>query len=129
MNLLLIVSGKKSEIIKVNNLESDIKIKKIDEKDLSRFSFINSLIKQDKIDKLYFSVYSIDYLRFEFFMKLFLFLNNLPGEIIDQSGRSIKFSKFKFLLKDFPKFFLESFLSVFVVIYYHIIFAFKSEKI
>lgn len=129
MNLLLIVSGKKSEIIKVNNLESDIKIKKIDEKDLSRFSFINSLIKQDKIDKLYFSVYSIDYLRFEFFMKLFLLINNLPGEIIDQSGRRIKFSKFMFLLKDFPKFLLESFLSVFVVIYYHIIFAFKSEKI
>jgi len=129
MNLLLIVSGKKSEIIKVNNLESDIKIKKIDEKDLSRFSFINSLIKQDKIDKLYFSVYSIDYLRFEFFMKLFLLINNLPGEIIDQSGRSIKFSKSKFIFKDFPKFLLESFLSVFVVIYYHIIFAFKSEKI
>ena len=129
MNLLLIVSGKKSDIIKVNNLESDIKIKKIDEKDLSRFSFINSLIKQDKIDKLYFSVYSIDYLRFEFFMKLFLLINNRPGEIIDQSGRRIKFSKFRFLLKDFPKFLLESFLSVFVVIYYHIIFAFKYEKI
>lgn len=129
MNLLLIVSGKKSDIIKVNNLESDIKIKKIDEKDLSRFSFINSLIKQDKIDKLYFSVYSIDYLRFEFFMKLFLLINNIPGEIIDQSGRRIKFSKFRFLLKDFPKFLLESFLSVFVVIYYHIIFAFKYEKI
>lgn len=129
MNLLLIVSGKKSEIIKINNLESDIKIKKIDEKDLSKFSYINSLIKSEKIEKLYFSVYSIDYLRFSFFMNLYLFLNNLPGEIIDQSGRKLQFSKLRFIFSDLPKFCIESFLSIFIVIYYHLIFSFKSEKI
>lgn len=129
MNLLLIVSGKKSEIIKINNLESDIKIKKIDEKDLSKFSYINSLIKSEKIEKLYFSVYSIDYLRFSFFMNLYLLLNNLPGEIIDQSGRKLQFSKLRFIFSDLPKFCIESFLSIFIVIYYHLIFSFKSEKI
>ena len=55
MDLLLIVSGKKSEIIIANKLSENIKSIKIDEKDLSNFGFINSIIRKEKIDNLYFS--------------------------------------------------------------------------
>ena len=129
MDLLLVVSGKISEILDANKLDSNISIKKIDEKDLSKFSYINTIINKNKIDKLLFSVYSLDYLRFSFFMKLFLFKNKLNGGIIDQSGRKIMFNKRTFIFKDIPMFLIEAVFSIFVVLYYQLIFLFKSEKI
>ncbi len=129
MDLLLVVSGKISEILIANNINKNIKIKKIDEKDLSKFSYINSLIKDEEIENLLFSVYNLDYLRFSFFMKFFLYKNNLKGAIIDQNGRQIKFSKTSFIIKDIPLFILEIISSIFVVFYYQIKFLFKSEKL
>lgn len=129
MDLLLVVSGKISEILIANNINKNIKIKKIDEKDLSKFSYINSLIKDEEIENLLFSVYNLDYLRFSFFMKFFFYKNNLKGAIIDQNGRQIKFSKTSFIIKDIPLFILEIISSIFVVFYYQIKFLFKSEKL
>jgi hypothetical protein len=129
MDLLFVVSGKISEIIKANDLDNNIKIKKIDEKDLSKFDFITTMIKEERVENLLFSVYSLDYLRFSFFMKYFLFKNNLNGAIIDQFGRRLSFNKTSFLLKDLPLFIFEILFSIFVVIYYQAIFSFKSEKI
>ncbi len=129
MDLLLIVSGKKSEIIIANKLSENIKSIKIDEKDLSNFGFINSIIRKEKIDNLYFSVYSLDYLRFSFFMKMFFLINLLEGSIIDQFGKQIKYNILSFLFIDFPKFIFEAIFSIFVIIYYKIKFSFKGEKI
>lgn len=129
MDLLFVVSGKISEIIKANNLDNNIKIKKIDEKDLSKFDFITSIIKEEKVKNLLFSVYSLDYLRFPFFMKYFLFKNNLNGSIIDQFGRRISFNKISFMFRDLPLFLIEILFSTFVLIYYQTLFLFKSEKI
>lgn len=128
-NLLLIVSGKKEEIIKNNNFPADIISKKIDEKDLSDFKKINKLIKKEEAEKIYFSVYSIKYLRFLFFMKLFIFLNGMKGSIIDQSAQEIKFNLFTFIFIDIPKFIFEIIVSVFVVIFYSLRFIAKGEKI
>lgn len=129
MDLLLIVSGKKSEIIKINNLDNNIKSIKIDEKDLSNFKFINNIIKSNKPNQLYFSVYSLDYLRFSFFMKMFFFINGLSGGIIDQFGSSIGYKTLSFIILEIPKFILEALFSVIVIIYYKIVFTFKSEQI
>lgn len=128
-SLLLIVSGKKEEIIKNNNFPADIISKKIDEKDLSDFKKINKLIKKERAEKIYFSVYSIKYLRFLFFMKLFIFLNGLKGSIVDQSAQEIKFNLFNFIFIDIPKFIFEIIVSVFVVIFYSLRFIAKGEKI
>lgn len=129
MELLLVVSGKKSEIIKINNLPENINSKKIDEKDLSNFGYVNKLIKSEKINKIYFSVYSLDYLRFSFFMKLFCLLNGINGEIIDQFGRKIEYKTLPFIFIDIPKFIIEILFSALVVIYYQAKFIFKGEKI
>lgn len=129
MELLLVVSGKKSEIIKINNLPENIISKKIDEKDLSNFGYVNKLIKNEKINKIYFSVYSLDYLRFSFFMKLFCLLNGIKGEIIDQFGRKIEYKTLPFIFIDIPKFIIEILFSALVVIYYQAKFIFKGEKI
>ncbi len=120
-SLILLLSGNKDKIIAAHNLDaSNLDIVKIDEKDLINFSLILNTIISKKYKQIIFSVYSNNYLRFSFFMKLYLLLTNNKGFIIDEFGNKITFSTFVFIFKDTPIFITEVLFSFFIVLFYQL---------
>ena len=120
-SLILLLSGNKDKIIAAHNLDaSNLDVVKIDEKDLINFSLILNTIKSKKYKQIIFSVYSNNYLRFSFFMKLYLLLTNNKGFIIDEFGNKITFSTFVFIFKDTPIFITEVLFSFFIVLFYQL---------
>lgn len=106
--------------------DSSVSHIKIDEKDLSRFSFIRKIIKKDRYDEIIFASADLRYQRFTFIILTFIFLSKTKkGQIIDNSGNFIKFNLMHYVLADIPMFLFEILISTFVVSYFHIKFSIK----
>ena len=122
MKLLLLISGNKDMLSNFfGQTPDDFVIEKIDEKDLSRFAFIRTIIKRNRYDDIYFGTLDIKYQRFTFFIHTFILLSHArKGAIIDSLGRMNKFSFVKYFFRLLPLFLIESIASVFVVIYFYI---------
>jgi hypothetical protein len=105
--------NKIKEVIK--NIDFDLV--KIDEKQLIDFKLILSEISKTQYDNIYFYVINIDYQRFQFFCKLYIFCSNTKsGGIIDQNLKSIKYKTSNFMFKDIPFFLVELLASITVVL-------------
>ncbi len=109
-------------MIKNTNLNNqNIKIIKIDEKDLAKPKKIIKLLKSGDYSNVYFGTIDLRFLRFEFFMKLYMLLSfHWNGAIIDEKGNRINFSLIKFLLIDIPKIIVEVIASVWQIIFHHL---------
>lgn len=119
MDLILLLSGNKDKIIEKHGLDhNNVEVVKIDEKELIQFSRLVKLIKNKKYRNIYFGVYDIKYLRFEYFINLILLFSNKKGAIVDQFGIEQNSNKLKLILIQTPLFILEAFLSLVVVIYF-----------
>ena len=120
MNLLLLITGNKDLIISANSLR-DVEIIKIDEKQLSNFKYVNSLVNKSDYSSIYFGSLDNNFQRFQYFMKTFILLSKAKnGSIIDELGTSNTFSFFKYLSIETPKFALELLLSGIIAVYFHI---------
>lgn len=119
MDLILLLSGNKDKIIEKHGLDpNNVEVVKIDEKELIQFSRLVKLIKNKKYRNIYFGVYDIKYLRFEYFINLILLFSNKKGAIVDQFGIKQTSKKLNLILIQTPLFILEAFLSLVVVIYF-----------
>jgi hypothetical protein len=118
MNLLINLVGNAEQMILANNLDkSNFEIIKIDEKELSKPKFMLNLIKRKKYENVYFGTIDLNFQRFQFFIKLYLFLSFYwKGAIIDEKGDKEIFNLFKFLFISIPLFIFEVIYSVIVVI-------------
>ncbi|OGU58494.1 MAG: hypothetical protein A2X64_01225 [Ignavibacteria bacterium GWF2_33_9] len=121
MKLLILLIGNADKIIRANSLdESDLEIVKLDEKVLSKPGTILRLMKVKKYENVYFGTIELRFQRFQTFMKIYLFLAGIwKGALLDEYGKSNKFSLAKFIFKEIPLFFLEIILSGLLVIIYH----------
>ncbi len=123
MNLLINLVGNAEQMIFANNLDTtNCEIVKLDEKELSNPKHILSLIKGKDFENVYFGTIDLNFQRFQFFIKLYLFLSFYwKGAIIDEKGdNKILFSLVHFLFVDIPLIVVEIFASVYLAIYYHI---------
>jgi len=122
VELLVNLIGNAGEMIKNTNLNNqNIKIIKIDEKDLAKPKKIIKLLKSGDYSNVYFGTIDLRFLRFEFFMKLYMLLSfHWNGAIIDEKGNKINFSLIKFLLIDIPKIIVEVIASVWQIIFHHL---------
>jgi hypothetical protein len=120
VELLVNLIGNAGEMIKNTNLNNqNIKIVKIDEKDLAKPKKIIKLLKSGDYSNVYFGTIDLRFLRFEFFMKLYMILTlNWKGKIIDEKGNQIKFNILHFIFIDIPKIIIEIIASVFQIIIY-----------
>jgi hypothetical protein len=118
MNLLINLVGNAEQMILANNLDkSNFEIIKIDEKELSKPKFMLNLIKRKKYENVYFGTIDLNFQRFQFFIKLYLFLSFYwKGAIIDEKGDKEIFNLFKFLFISIPLFIFEMIYSAIVVI-------------
>lgn len=124
MDLLFLVSGNKNQVLESQKLSlssllsNNIEVVKIDEKELIHLMKMVKKIKSANYSNVYFAVYDIKYLRFEYFMKLTLIVSYQKGYIIDQFSRNITINRFKFCFYDTPLFLLETFVSSLILLYY-----------
>jgi hypothetical protein len=121
VELLVNLIGNAGEMIKNTNLNNqNIKIIKIDEKDLAKPKKIIKLLKSGDYSNVYFGTIDLRFLRFEFFMKLYMILTlNWKGKIIDEKGNQIKFNILHFIFIDIPKIIIEIIASVWYIIFHH----------
>ncbi len=121
MDLLIQINGKKDIIIDSNKLDiNNLDIIKIDEKDLAKPKKIIRLINSKKYDNVLYGCVDLEFQRFQYFMKLYIFLSKVKkGRIIDESGNVNEFRLAKFIFKETPNFKLELFISFFTVIFYY----------
>lgn len=122
MELLVNLIGNAQKMIESNNLKSEnIKIVKIDEKDLAKPKKIIRLLKSGDYSNVYFGTIDLRFLRFEFFIKLYMLLSfHWNGAIIDEKGNKITFSLIRFLIIDIPKVLIEVIASIWQIIFHHI---------
>ena len=122
MKLLVLISGNADKIIEKLGLKSsEFKIIKIDEKDLSSKSHIMNILKSDKFEQVIFGVLDLEFLRFNFFINLYLILAGYKeGLIADNLGNFRKMSLSSFIFKEIPLFKIEIVASAFVVLYHYI---------
>lgn len=121
-SLILLLSGNKDKIIAAHNLDaSNLDIVKIDDKHLSNFKYIKSLINTNNYQDVYFVAKDMYLQRFHFFMLLFILIfNSGKGAILDENKKVIKFNYLLFFIKYLPFFMLEIIVSTLLVIYYYI---------
>ena len=120
MKLLLLITGNKDLIISANSLR-DIEVIKIDEKQLSNFKYIKTLVNKSDYSSIYFGSLDNNFQRFQYFMKTFILLSRAKkGSIIDELGNTNHYNFFKYLFIETPKFALELIFSAFIAIYFHI---------
>lgn len=118
MNLLINLVGNSEKMLASHNLDKVyFEIIKIDEKELSKPKEILKLIRKKKYDNVYFGTIDLNFQRFQFFIKLYLFLSFYwNGAIIDESGRTIEFKLINFIFFTIPYFIFEAFCSAIVII-------------
>jgi len=129
--LLILISGNGHQILETAGIDSgDTLIRKIDEKDLSRFGLIKSIIKSGEYNQVIFGTQDISFQRFTFFISLFLFLTGkFSGFIADENGMTKKFSMFRFIFLEVPIFIAEVIASGIVALFFHIKFPLKLRQI
>ncbi len=122
MKLILLLNGSVKKIFQVHNFdESDFEILKIDEKDFAKPLKIIKYLKMKKYSEVYYACIENNLQRFHFFMFLYSLISlRCKSAIIDELGNKKNFSFFKFFFLHIPQFFLETLLSLFVVVYYKI---------
>jgi hypothetical protein len=122
MKLFFLIDAKKDKLCEVHGFDiNEVDVVKIDDKWLAKRKFILGRMKEKPYDNVYFGCIKLDYQRFHFFMKLyFLFSGFTNGAIIDEDGKSKKFSFFKLLLNEIPMIVFEAFASALVIIYSYI---------
>ena len=130
-NLLILISGNGLQILdKAGIDDGDTLIRKIDEKDLSRFGLIKSIIKSGDYKRVIFGTQDISFQRFTFFISLFLFLTGkFSGFIADENGMTKKFSMLRFVFLEIPMFIAEIIASGIVALFFHIRFPLKLRQI
>ena len=130
-NLLILISGNRRQILDKAGIEAgDTLIRKIDEKDLSRFGLIKSIIKSGEYKRVIFGTQDISFQRFTFFISLFLFLTGkFSGFIADENGMTKKFSMLRFVFLEIPVFITEIIASGIVALFFHIRFPLKLRQI
>ena len=122
MDLMLILDGNKDNLLQDHSLEdSDIVDIKLDEKRLSNPKYMLRILKSQKFDKVYYGCVNLRLIRFVPLVMMYIFLSGIRnGEIIDETGRKIKYSSIRLFSVILPKLLLEIVLSAFVVLYFYI---------
>ncbi|MGE5479413.1 MAG: hypothetical protein ACM3U1_03190 [Chloroflexota bacterium] len=121
MNTLLLLNGNSEKILRANGLAAgETRIIKIEEKDLSKPKKILRAILSDRRANIYFGCIDLDYIRFQTFMKFYIFMGSGRGSIIDESGKRNQFSRARFFFVDIPKLELEAITSLIIIPYYYI---------
>lgn len=131
MKLIININGNIERIKRfLTAPESSVSHIKIDEKDLSRFSFIRKIINKENYDEIIFASSDLRYQRFTFFLWTYILLSKAKqGQIIDNTGHSMQFNLATYLLLTIPKFLFELLTSLFVIAYFHIKFRIKRWTI
>lgn len=122
MILVFMIDAKKEKLCGANGLNPyEVDSVKIDDKWLAKPKFILNRIKEKKYENVYFGCIQLDFQRFHFFMKLYLLISGFTnGAIIDELGKSKKFSYIKLIFIEIPLILLEALASCLVVIYSYI---------
>ncbi|MFN3306666.1 MAG: hypothetical protein ACK42Z_05710 [Candidatus Kapaibacteriota bacterium] len=121
MKLFLNINSNINEVAKSNNLIlEEIEEVKISEKQLAKPRRVLKLVRSG-YDEILFGCLDIEFQRFIPFMLLYILLSKPKrGCILDEFGKKIKFSFFKTLFVTIPLLFLETFLSVLIVLFSYI---------
>jgi hypothetical protein len=116
------LDAKKEKLCSAHGLNpGEVETVKIDDKWLAKPKFIMNRIKEKKYENVYFGCIQLDFQRFHFFMKLYLLFSGFTnGAIIDELGKSKKFSYLTLIFIEIPFIIFEALASVLVVIYSYI---------
>jgi len=122
MKLIFLLDAKKETLCEAHGIDpTNVEVVKIDDKWLAKRKFILGRIKEKQYDNVYFGCIKIDYQRFHFFMKLYLLFSGFrKGAIIDEDGKSKKFSFLKLIFIEIPMIIFEAIASTLVIIYSYI---------
>lgn len=130
MSLLIIINGKKENFL--NHLkvsDNEALIKKIDDKVLSEFKYLKNFIRKSGKNEVWFGTIQNDLQRFQFFILYYIFATTKMGGLIDESGKKIKYSLSKLLFKYLPKFLIEGFASLLILIYFNLKITFDKWRL
>lgn len=127
-SILLVISGSFNKIILKNSLNNDIKVIKISDKLLAKPFKIFDMIKSKDIQQVYFGTIDNSFQRFKFFLNFYIVILRKKGFLIDEAGRSIRFSVMSLLLRRMPKFFFEIMISLIILIFYFPIYFYYRWK-
>jgi len=122
MKLIFLLDAKKEKLCLTHGINSDdVEVVKIDDKWLAKRKFILGRMKEKKYENVYFGCIKLDFQRFQFFMKIYFLLSGFTnGSIIDEDGKSNKFSFLKFIFIEIPMIIIETIASALVIIYSYI---------
>jgi len=129
-DLVILLCGNINNIMSAHKLSSEnIIFIKEDEKILSRFAQLKSIIKSQDFNSLYFATIDLSYQRFIIFMKLYILILNFgKGSIIDEAGNADRFNIFKLILIEIPKLLIEIVYTIFQIVYWQVKFSIIRGK-
>lgn len=121
MNLLLLLNGSGAKIMRAHRLPpNETDAIKIDEKIFASPKALFRLIRAKPYRAIYFGCDRLSDHRFAFFQKCFIGASTRRGGIVDEVGAKSSYSSLKLLLVETPLFAWEAFVSLLVVVWFHV---------
>jgi hypothetical protein len=133
LSQVILLSGKQDPIkLHLQKLFGtiDIVIVPLDEKEMVRWKKMLQLLRKERNNITCFACKDLILQRYQFILKTYLLLAKAKRRLlIDESGRMITFSRFKYFCYDFPHFTVEVFMSLWILLSTSVLLPFVKKSV